>query len=132
MKIREATPADLDTIARLIRALADYERLAQEVKMDESELGGYLFGERRYPSWLPVAQELVEAQRSRTESSGIPVPPRTSKGAAILAPKQAAELLRDQIERSWLRVPSHGPHRGRNNAGGHSLQEVDQIEIRTE
>jgi GNAT superfamily N-acetyltransferase len=46
--IREATPDDTPTIAALIRALAEYERLAHEVVLDEDELRAYLFGERRY------------------------------------------------------------------------------------
>lgn len=46
--IREATPDDTPTIAALIRALADYERLAHEVVLDEDELRTHLFGERRY------------------------------------------------------------------------------------
>jgi GNAT superfamily N-acetyltransferase len=46
--IREATPADTPTIAALIRALAEYERLSHEVVLDEDELRAHLFGERRY------------------------------------------------------------------------------------
>jgi len=46
--IRDATPDDIPTIAALIRALAEYERLAHEVVLDEDELRAHLFGERRY------------------------------------------------------------------------------------
>jgi GNAT superfamily N-acetyltransferase len=46
--IRPATPADVPTIARLIRALAEYERLAHEVVLDEARLGDHLFGPRPY------------------------------------------------------------------------------------
>ncbi|HET6571975.1 MAG TPA: GNAT family N-acetyltransferase [Fimbriiglobus sp.] len=46
--IRPATPADLPTIARLIRALSDYERLAHEVALDEDRLRDHLFGPRPY------------------------------------------------------------------------------------
>jgi GNAT superfamily N-acetyltransferase len=42
--IRDAVPSDLATIAGLIRALADYERLSHEVAFDEEELGRWLFG----------------------------------------------------------------------------------------
>ncbi len=45
LSIRPATPADLALIAELIRALADYEKLAQEVRFDEAMLGEKLFGE---------------------------------------------------------------------------------------
>ena len=45
MTIREAGPDDLDAIASLIRALADYERLADEVVFDRADLDRWLFGE---------------------------------------------------------------------------------------
>lgn len=44
MTIRAATEADLDTVCELIRALADYERLAHEVVFDTEEVGRHLFG----------------------------------------------------------------------------------------
>jgi len=46
--IRPATPADVPTIARLIGALAEYERLAHEVVLDEARLHEHLFGSRPY------------------------------------------------------------------------------------
>jgi len=46
--IRDATPADTHAIAGLIRGLAEYERLAHEVVLDEAALRAHLFGERRY------------------------------------------------------------------------------------
>lgn len=46
--IRPATPADLPLIAAFIRDLADYERLAHEVRFDEAKLGETLFGPRPY------------------------------------------------------------------------------------
>jgi GNAT superfamily N-acetyltransferase len=42
--IRPAAPADVPAIARLIRGLAEYERLAQLVALDESRLRDHLFG----------------------------------------------------------------------------------------
>ncbi len=42
--IRPATSADLPLIASLIRALAEYEKLADEVRFDEAVLGEKLFG----------------------------------------------------------------------------------------
>ncbi|WP_088311288.1 GNAT family N-acetyltransferase [Novosphingobium sp. B 225] len=50
--IRPATPADLALIADLIRALADYEKLAHEVRFDEGVLGAKLFGQRPYAEVL--------------------------------------------------------------------------------
>src|SRR5438067_1435306 len=50
--IRPAAAADVPTIARLIRDLAEYERLAHAVTFDESRLHEYLFGARRYAEVL--------------------------------------------------------------------------------
>ncbi len=46
--IRAATPADLPLIAQLIRDLAEYEKLAGEVRFDPAVLGEKLFGLRPY------------------------------------------------------------------------------------
>lgn len=54
--IRPATPADVPTIARLIRELADYEKLAHAVVLNEADLSAHLFGERRYAEVL-LAEE---------------------------------------------------------------------------
>ncbi len=54
--IRPALPADVPTIARLIRALADYERLADAVDFDEAELARHLFGPRPHAEAL-IAEE---------------------------------------------------------------------------
>lgn len=48
VSIRSATPADLPLIAQFIRDLADYEKLAHEVRFDEAKLGEKLFGPRPY------------------------------------------------------------------------------------
>lgn len=48
LSIRPATPADLPLIAQLIRELAEYEKLAHEVRFDEAVLGAKLFGARPY------------------------------------------------------------------------------------
>lgn len=48
ISIRPATLADLPLIAQLIRDLADYEKLADEVRFDEAVLGQKLFGPRPY------------------------------------------------------------------------------------
>jgi GNAT superfamily N-acetyltransferase len=52
LAIRPATPADLPLIAELIRALAEYEKLADEVRFDEATLGEKLFGPRPYAEVL--------------------------------------------------------------------------------
>lgn len=51
--IRAAQADDIDTIQAFILALADYERLAHEVKADRETLARYLFGER------PMAEVLI-------------------------------------------------------------------------
>lgn len=51
--IRPAAAADLPLIAALIRELAEYERLAHEVRFDPDQLGDYLFGSR------PMAEVLI-------------------------------------------------------------------------
>lgn len=48
ISIRFATPEDLPLIADLIRRLAEYEKLAHEVRFDEAVLGAKLFGPRPY------------------------------------------------------------------------------------
>lgn len=52
LSIRPATAADLSLIAQFIRDLADYERLAGEVRFDEAVLGDRLFGARPYAEVL--------------------------------------------------------------------------------
>lgn len=51
--IRAAQADDIGTIQAFILALADYERLAHEVKADRETLARYLFGER------PMAEVLI-------------------------------------------------------------------------
>jgi GNAT superfamily N-acetyltransferase len=46
--IRSATPEDVPVIARLIRALAEYEKLSHQVVLREEDLKQHLFGERRH------------------------------------------------------------------------------------
>ncbi|MDB5714653.1 MAG: family N-acetyltransferase [Sphingomonadales bacterium] len=51
--IRNAVPADLDRIIDFIRALADYEKLGDEVRLDRETLSQHLFGAR------PMAEVLI-------------------------------------------------------------------------
>jgi GNAT superfamily N-acetyltransferase len=53
VSIRPATPEDLDLIIGFIRALADYEKLQDTVRLDRLLLGCHLFGER------PMAEVLI-------------------------------------------------------------------------
>jgi GNAT superfamily N-acetyltransferase len=50
--IRPATPDDLPTICRLIRALAEYERLSHAVLFDEVHVRDHLFGPRPFAEVL--------------------------------------------------------------------------------
>ena len=52
LSIREAIRSDLPLIAQFIRDLADYEKLAHEVRFDEAVLGDRLFGPRPYAEVL--------------------------------------------------------------------------------
>jgi GNAT superfamily N-acetyltransferase len=52
LSIRPAARADLPLIAQFIRDLAEYERLAHEVRFDEVVLGQRLFGPRPYAEVL--------------------------------------------------------------------------------
>lgn len=54
--IRLATSADLPAIARLIRGLAEYEKLSHVVQLDEARLKDHLFGPRPYAEVL-MAEE---------------------------------------------------------------------------
>ena len=51
--IRPATAADVPVIIRLIRALAEYERLSDQVVLEENAMREHLFGPR------PVAEVLL-------------------------------------------------------------------------
>ncbi len=57
--IRPATSADTPAIARLIRGLADYERLSHAVTLDEGRLREHLFGPRPFAETL-LAEEAGE------------------------------------------------------------------------
>ena len=50
--LRTAARADVPVVARLIRALAEYERLAHECFADEAALDAHLFGPRPYAEVL--------------------------------------------------------------------------------
>ena len=52
VSVRPATPADLPLIVELIRALAEYEKLSDEVRFEEAKLGEKLFGPRPYAEVL--------------------------------------------------------------------------------
>ena len=57
--IRPATPADVPTIAALIRELAEYEKLGDQVQPNEARLADHLFGPRPYCECL-MAEEAGE------------------------------------------------------------------------
>ena len=58
--IRPAAPSDLDTIAALIRELAEYEHLAHEVVLDADALRDHLFGPRPYAEVLIAESDAGE------------------------------------------------------------------------
>jgi len=91
--IRPATPADVPLILTLIRALATYERLADQVVASEADLRHSLFGPRPYA-------EVVIA-----ESDGVPV------GFALFFHNFSTFLGRPGLYLEDLYVASE--HRGR-------------------
>ena len=60
VRVRAATPTDVDDVFRLIGALASYERLTAEVTGTPDRLRDHLFGARRY------AEVLVAERDGRT------------------------------------------------------------------
>jgi len=52
ISLRPAAREDVPVVARLIRALAEYERLADECLADEAALETHLFGPRPYAEVL--------------------------------------------------------------------------------
>jgi GNAT superfamily N-acetyltransferase len=50
--IRNANAADVPDICRLIRGLAEYEKLTHEVRLEEGEVAEHLFGAQRYAEVL--------------------------------------------------------------------------------
>lgn len=57
-RIRQAAPADLSTLLDLIRGLAEYERLLEQLSATEDSLRAHLFGER------PVAEAVLAEEGS--------------------------------------------------------------------
>ncbi len=57
--IRPALPEDLPDIARLIRGLAEYEKLTHGLALDEDRLRDHLFGPRPYAEALLAEDEGV-------------------------------------------------------------------------
>jgi GNAT superfamily N-acetyltransferase len=52
LSIRSATPADISLIGQFIRDLAEYEKLAHEVRFDEAVMAQKLFGPRTFAEVL--------------------------------------------------------------------------------
>ncbi|MBE9139458.1 GNAT family N-acetyltransferase [Nodosilinea sp. LEGE 07088] len=52
VEIRPATPSDVPILVNLIKALADYEKLAHEVTGSAEDLSAALFGDRPYAEAL--------------------------------------------------------------------------------
>ena len=64
MAIRDARPEDLPEICSLLRELADYERLSQQVVFDDGEMGRQLFGDR------PVARVCLATEEGTGAVAG--------------------------------------------------------------
>jgi GNAT superfamily N-acetyltransferase len=57
--MRTATPADIPTILRFIRLLAEYEKLSHEVTATEEQMRAHLFGEPQRAEVLLACEEAV-------------------------------------------------------------------------
>jgi GNAT superfamily N-acetyltransferase len=109
MAIRTATPDDLGEICALIRELADYEHLADEVVFDEAVLGEHVFGTN------PVARVLI----AETDTGEV-------AGMALWYPTFSTFLGRPGI---WLEDLFVRPeHRGR----GHGLALLQELRSMTD
>ena len=99
--VREAERADLDTIVRLIHGLAEFEQLADQVRLDRDELADHLFGDD------PAARVLI------AELDGRPV------GMALWFRTFSTFLgaTRD-LARGPLRRPERHEVRGRERTAG--------------
>lgn len=113
VRVRPGTRADLALIERFIRGLAEYERLAGEVRLDAGELERFLFGER------PYAETLV----AEDQASGEPL------GFALYFHNFSTFLGRPGIHLEDLFVEPR--HRGRG-AGRALLQRLAQIAVERE
>lgn len=69
--IRPATPADIPAILTLIRELADYERLADQVVATEARLRAHLFGRRPYAEALVATAAGEAATTAPAETAAI-------------------------------------------------------------
>ena len=125
LSIRPATSTDLPLIAALIRALADYEELADEVRFDEAVLGEKLFGPRPYAEVLigeldgvPQGFALFFHNFSTFEGKpGIyledlfvrPEARGSGLGKALLAELAALALARDCARLEWSVLDCNAP-----------------------
>ncbi|MFM9936912.1 MAG: N-acetyltransferase family protein [Novosphingobium sp.] len=123
--IRPATSADLPLIASLIRGLADYEKLADEVHFDEAVLGEKLFGLRPYAEVLigdldGVAQGFALFFHNFSTFEGKPgiyledlfVRPEargSGLGKALLAKLAALAVARDCARLEWSVLDWNAP-----------------------
>ena len=107
-RIRAAEPRDAPLLFRLIRELADYERLADRVVGTEAQLERHLFGER------PAAEALV------AELEGEPV------GFAVFFTTFSTFLTRPGI---WLEDLFVRPERRRAGVGRALLEHLARLAV---
>ena len=114
--IRPATPADVPTIARLIRDLAEYERLAHEVVLDEADLrdapvrpaavrrGAARRGRRRGRRVRAVLPQLLDVPRPARHLPRRPVRDAGSTAGRGTARRCCAALAKLAVERGCGRL----------------------------
>lgn len=113
MTLRDARPDDLEEICALIRELADYEQMSEEVAFDREELGRHLFGD-------PPAARVTLAEHEVDGGDRVVV------GFALWFPNFSTFLGRPGI---WLEDLFVRPEaRGR----GHGLALIQSLRDRTD
>jgi GNAT superfamily N-acetyltransferase len=112
MPLRDARPDDLEEICALIRELADYERMADDVVFDPAEVAEHLFGE------TPAARVTIAEEHLADGTVAV-------AGFALWFPTYSTFLGRPGI---WLEDLFVRPeHRGR----GHGLALITSLRERT-
>jgi GNAT superfamily N-acetyltransferase len=116
--IRDARPADFDVILAMLRELAEYEELTDEVTLDVEELRGHLFGPE------PVVHALL-AFDDHDNAAAAPAADEAA-GFALWYPTYSSFFGRPGI---WLEDLYVRPVARR---GGHGRALLDALRTRTD
>ena len=105
--IRPATPDDVPVIARLIRDLAEYERLLDRCVFKDSDLRESLFGARKYAEVI-LAEDAGAVVADRTARDVQLEKIAAREDAPALAPAPTAALVKRATKAArWFDVKEH-------------------------